>query len=204
MKFIKTIVVNLYAGPGAGKTTSAWEIASRLKKENITTEYVPEYAKELVWENNVRLLDGSLQSQMHLFEEQNWRLQRLQGKVSVAVTDSPIMLSLIYGKEITPALSQQILHAYHGYNNFDMFIQRGTHFEQAGRIHDLTESKAIDSQIHALLQENGIFYGTYTHDKIDVVVKNIKRSLLYNRDFKDTPTQPPRPRGQPKSKSHAR
>lgn len=201
---IKTIVVNLYAGPGAGKTTSAWEIASRLKKENITTEYVSEYAKELVWENNARLLDGSLQSQTHLFEEQNWRLQRLQGKVSVAVTDSPILLSLIYGKEITPALRQNILDAYHGYNNFDMFIQRGTYFEQAGRIHNLVESKAIDSHIHTLLRDNGIFYGTYTHDRIDTVIANIKRSLQYNRNFKDTPIQAPKPRGQPKPKPYVR
>ena len=45
---MKTLVVNLFAGPGAGKTTCAWEIASELKKRGIVTEYVPEYAKELV------------------------------------------------------------------------------------------------------------------------------------------------------------
>ena len=45
-----TIIVNLFAGPGAGKTTCAWEIASELKKRNIQAEYVPEYAKELVWD----------------------------------------------------------------------------------------------------------------------------------------------------------
>ena len=28
----KTVVVNLFAGPGAGKTTCAWAIASELKK----------------------------------------------------------------------------------------------------------------------------------------------------------------------------
>lgn len=33
-----TIVVNLFAGPGAGKTTCAWEIASELKKRGIETE----------------------------------------------------------------------------------------------------------------------------------------------------------------------
>ena len=28
-----TMVVNCYAGPGAGKTTCAWEVASQLKKK---------------------------------------------------------------------------------------------------------------------------------------------------------------------------
>jgi tRNA uridine 5-carbamoylmethylation protein Kti12 len=59
---MKTVIVNLYAGPGAGKTTCAWEIASRLKKENVSTEYVSEYAKELVWEGNLELLSGSVES----------------------------------------------------------------------------------------------------------------------------------------------
>ena len=51
----KTIIVNLFAGAGAGKTTCAWEIASELKKRGIETEYVSEYAKELVWDNNMEI-----------------------------------------------------------------------------------------------------------------------------------------------------
>ena len=66
-----TIIVNLFAGPGAGKTTCAWEIASELKKRNIQAEYVPEYAKELVWDEKRELLDGSLKNQRKLFQEQN-------------------------------------------------------------------------------------------------------------------------------------
>ena len=50
----KTIVVNLFAGAGAGKTTCAWEIASELKKRGIETEYVSEYAKELVCCNSIK------------------------------------------------------------------------------------------------------------------------------------------------------
>ncbi len=64
-------------GRGAGKTTCAWEIASELKKRNIQAEYVPEYAKELVWDEKRELLDGSLKNQRKLFQEQNHRLARL-------------------------------------------------------------------------------------------------------------------------------
>ena len=62
---MNTMVVNCYAGPGAGKTTCAWEVASQLKKKGINTEYVSEYAKELVWEGKYDVLEN----QEHLFDE---------------------------------------------------------------------------------------------------------------------------------------
>ena len=36
---MNTMVVNCYAGPGAGKTTCAWEVASQLKKKDIRHEW---------------------------------------------------------------------------------------------------------------------------------------------------------------------
>lgn len=68
----QTVVVNCFAGPSAGKTTCAWEIASELKKKGIEAEYVSEYAKELVWDNNSKLLDGSLESQQEMLTEKRF------------------------------------------------------------------------------------------------------------------------------------
>ena len=45
-----TIIVNLFAGPGAGKTTCAWEIASELKKRQHSNRICARIRKELVWE----------------------------------------------------------------------------------------------------------------------------------------------------------
>ena len=44
-----TIVINAFAGQGAGKTTSCLEVAEKLKKQGFVTEYVQEYAKELIY-----------------------------------------------------------------------------------------------------------------------------------------------------------
>lgn len=41
-----TVIVNLFGGPGAGKTTCAWEIAAELKKAGLVVEYVSEVAKD--------------------------------------------------------------------------------------------------------------------------------------------------------------
>jgi len=46
---MKTIVVNLFAGPGAGKTTTMAGLFSKLKLDNIVCEMATEFAKELTW-----------------------------------------------------------------------------------------------------------------------------------------------------------
>jgi hypothetical protein len=161
-----------------------------LKKEGISTEYVSEYAKELVWEGNQALLDGSLSSQTHIFEEQNRRLARLQGKVSVVVTDSPIILGLIYCKQLNAETEVRMLETFRGYNNFNLFIRRGAGFEEAGRIHTLQQSQEIDNEIHAMLKKHGIYYGTYYRDRTHTILSNIKHSLYNPRLFADPPAQP--------------
>ena len=169
----KTLVVNLFAGPGAGKTTCAWAIAAELKKRNIHTEYVPEYAKELVWDENYQ----ALADQEGIFAEQTHRIDRLIGKVDVIVTDSPVLFSEIYGRDNSMEFRQRIWDAHNSYENFNLFIKRGNYFEQQGRIHNLEESVAIDRQIKDLLERNNVYYGTYYHSTLPVVVENIITTL---------------------------
>ena len=125
---MKTIVVNMFAGPGAGKTTCAWQVASELKKRGYITEYVPEYAKELVWDKNFDLLDGTLDHQKQLLEVQAHRLERLKGQVDFIVTDSPLMLNAIYltgSPEEMKRYTDQVYRRFAAYDNFSVFIQRG-------------------------------------------------------------------------------
>lgn len=173
----KTVVVNLFAGPGAGKTTCAWEIASELKKRGIEAEYVSEYAKEFVWDGRTDILDGTLEHQQMLFTEQSHRINRLLGKVDVVVTDSPTILGLLYLKEPNSDFEAQVLHDFDGHKNFNLFINRGQVFQQAGRIHNASESIAIDKRVQDFLQAHQIYYGTYYHSTVGVVVNNIVTHL---------------------------
>ena len=173
----QTVIVNCFAGPGAGKTTCAWEIASELKKRGIEAEYVGEYAKELVWDDNTELLDGSLQSQQQLYDVQNHRVQRLLGKVDVVVTDSPAILGNMYLKTPNTEFENKTIKDFKMQHNFNLFINRGNDFQQSGRIHNLEESKAIDNSIKAFLDKYDIYYGTYEHSTIDKVVDNIETHL---------------------------
>lgn len=173
----QTVVVNCFAGPGAGKTTCAWEIASELKKRGIEAEYVGEYAKELVWDGNTELLDGSLKSQQQLYDVQNHRVQRLLGKVDVVVTDSPAILGAMYLKQPNAEFESKIIKDFRQQHNFNLFINRGDTFQQIGRIHNLEESKIIDNNIKEFLDRNEIYYGTYEHSTVNKVVENIQTHL---------------------------
>lgn len=51
-----TIVVNLFAGPGAGKSTGAAYIFAMLKMHGIDCELVTEFAKDKTWEHNSKAL----------------------------------------------------------------------------------------------------------------------------------------------------
>lgn len=168
-----TVVVNLFGGPAAGKTTCAWEIASKLKKLRLVTEYVPEYAKELVWDENYSLLDGSLEHQHHIFEVQTHRVERLIGKVDVIVTDATLLNSLVYGKNNPPHFEREVLDNFRRFRNVNIFIRRGDYFEQEGRVHTLEESLALDRFILELLVSHAIPFHCHNHLTIDRILPYI-------------------------------
>ena len=154
-----------------------------MKKRNIQAEYVPEYAKELVWDEKRELLDGSLKNQRKLFQEQNHRLARLIGKVDVVVTDAPILLNQVYLKEPNPDFQKEIMDTFHSYHNFNLFVKRGDYYEQSGRLHTLEESRQKDEEVKQLLNSNRIYYGTYFHSTIQKCVDNIIYSMNHNKAF---------------------
>lgn len=170
----ETLVINMFAGPGAGKTTCAWEIASKLKKLGFVTEYVGEYAKELIWEGKEDLLEGTAVKQKAVYDEQKHRIDRLLGKVDFVVTDSPPVLSMVYLKEPAPEFERQMLEDFHKYHTFNIFIERSLHYEREGRLQTIEEAKAIDRSVKSFLKENGIFYGVYRHNTVDLSIENMQ------------------------------
>lgn len=182
-----TIVINAFAGPGAGKTTSCLEVAEKLKKQGFVTEYVQEYAKELVYDNNLIMLDGQYEHQFAILNEQMKRINRLYGKVDFIVTDSPILLNNTYlnedkNTEVYSAYSDSVNKLYGLYNNFNYFVERDTSvFEKEGRIHNLEQSIAIDNELKNMLHNNQIDFDVYTHATIDNIVRD--STIIYAKQL---------------------
>lgn len=167
------VVVNAFGGPGSGKSTACMDICQQLKKLGYNAEYVQEYAKELVYDKNWELLDGSEAHQFEILKEQVHRMDRLYGQADFIITDSPILLNSIYNQELTAAYSGMVQELHGQYHNFSFFVERDREsFQQEGRIHNLEESIVKDKEIQTLLKNNNIYYGTYTHETIGKVVQN--------------------------------
>ena len=211
-----SIIINAFAGAGAGKSTACMDICSGLKKAGYSAEYVQEYAKDLVYESS-ELLDGSPTHQFEILLEQMERQDRLVGVVDFVVTDSPILLNGIYNKEITPEYSQMLnhLHAQYedaGCKNFSFFVKRDmnpSHFEENGRIHNFTESVKKDQEVKDMLSNHKIFYCSYDYSTIEKVVANAIRTRdkhlnainKAENDKKPKEKQQPH-RGQSRPKNH--
>lgn len=172
----RTVVINAFGGPGAGKTTACLHIAAQLKKRGFSAEYVQEYAKELTWDKNFEMLDGSPQHQKLIFAEQSKRLNRLVGKVDFVVTDAPLLLNSVY---LDPSYSKKqaytkaVMERFQKYDNFCFVVGRDTsYFETIGRTQSLEESIQKDNEIVQLLKDNQVYFKTYSHDELNKVVDN--------------------------------
>lgn len=176
------LVVNLYGGPSSGKSTIAAGVFSLLKLHGVVCELVTEFAKDLVWEDR----DKTLHDQHYIFGKQHHRMWRLKDKVDVIITDSPIILSIIYKpKTIGDGFDRSVIEANNNFNNFNVFLKR-VFYSELGRKHDEEQAKGIDSLIKTLLLNNGIVWwettGNFeglniiTHKILDKL--NVDRKLL--------------------------
>jgi hypothetical protein len=136
----KLIVINLFAGPGGGKSTTAYGAASLLKQYGLRAELVTEVAKDATWEEHRFLLS----QQVSLFSEQLRRQTRLIGKRDVVITDSPILLpALVYnnGWANLPALAWE---AWDKFENLNFFVRRMKKYDPEGRRESEEEARAKD------------------------------------------------------------
>ena len=153
----KTMVINLFGGPGTGKSTCAAYIFSRLKMMGINAELVTEAAKDLTWEESFK----NLKDQIYVFGKQAHRLFRCADQVDVIVTDSPIFLSTIYNQDddIDVELHNLVLKVIDKYNNINIVLKRVKPYNPVGRTQTEAESDAISNNIKSCLDgENFDYY----------------------------------------------
>jgi hypothetical protein len=165
-----SIVINLFAGPGAGKSTACAQIYSDLKWQGINCEMALEYAKDKVWEESVKLLEN----QDYIFGKQLHRINRLINKVDVIITDSPLLLSIIYDASKSENFKKHVIEIHNRFENFNFFIEREKPYKEVGRTQNAEEAKIIDNQIINLLDELGISYIPITGNKTGITkISNI-------------------------------
>lgn len=157
----KLKVINLYAGPGAGKSTTAAGLFYLMKLNKFKVELVTEFAKDKVYERHSELLED----QLYVFAKQQRRLKRLVGQVDWAITDSPLLLSILYNKEYKN-LNPLILEEYEKYDNLNFLIGRVKAYEPFGRLQTETEAKELDTKLINILEQYNIPSTLIEGDKV--------------------------------------
>lgn len=163
-------VINFFAGPGAGKSTTATGVFSLLKMHDINCEYVSEVAKDLAWEG--RLNDATF---LDIMGKQCERMERLRDKVDFIITDSPLLMQAAYSDS---SIHRELAFSeYSKWDNYNWFILRDKPFNPKGRNHSEQESIALDGKIEKLLeywnQTSHIIHGNY-HGVNHVVWKTLE------------------------------
>lgn len=153
------IVINLYGGPGSGKSTASAQLFYEMKKAGYKVELVTEYAKDLVYSEEF----FKLKDQLMVFAKQHHKLWKLRDKVDYAIVDSPLPLSLVYAPDDMiysyKDLSSLIMSTYSQYDNKDFFLARNLEehgYQEYGRHQTLDQAIEKDDEILEMLIAHGI------------------------------------------------
>ena len=175
-----TTYINLFAGPGAGKSTLAAEIFASFKKRGASVELVTEFAKDLVWENR----QSTLAIQHYVSMKQFRNLARLKGKVDYVITDSPLIKDSVYARRYATELPQSFhellffLHANLG-DSINILLTREHQYMSEGRYQNEIEAKQIDAELRFLLELHSIDYYECA-PAIDDILETIYQGAIEN------------------------
>lgn len=154
----KVIIVNLFGGPGTGKSTTAAGVFAKLKMQNINCELVQEFAKHVVWRQNFTTLNN----QLYIFAKQHDRLFHLKDKVDIIITDSPTIMGLTYTDftKVSASFEKLVVDEYTREDqiNLNVFLNRVTSYDPVGRTQNEAEAKEKDVEIHSLLEKYNLPY----------------------------------------------
>jgi len=168
--------INLFAGPGVGKSTAAAGLFHKLKSLNVNCELVNEYAKDMTWNDTQSVLED----QIYVFGKQQRRVLRLRNKVDVAICDSPTIMGLVYASPNYPQAFRDLVEwQFNQYPNMNYFLTREKPYNPAGRNQTLEQSDKLQEDIKKLLVDYKIPYTTVPGSDygLDFILRDVKREL---------------------------
>lgn len=176
-------ILNLFAGPGAGKSTIAAGLFYLCKNAGMNVELVTEYAKDLTWEKRFDMMTD----QLYILAKQNRKLARLRDQVDLVITDSPILLSYHY---VTPEFLPEnfknlVIELWNSYDNYNIFINRAKAYNPIGRYQTEAQAMDIDHRIWDMLVELKIKYHTIRGgpDCPHTIFKDLNKILTHDYPF---------------------
>ncbi len=175
--------INLYAGAGCGKSTTASYVFSRLKQKNYKVELVHEYIKKWAYENK----KPKSFDQVYIFGKQlNAEDSLLQtGGVEHLVTDSPIFMQVFYSKRYEFPCWRQLMDLAKAfdaaYPSLNIFLDReGLIYQQDGRYESEPQAKEVDDEMQAYMDQYVGEYKVFKSKDLDQIIDYIDGTLSGN------------------------
>lgn len=167
-------IINLIGQPGAGKSTLAATVFAKLKMLGVNCELVTEFAKDKTWEQNTT----ALSNQIYVFAKQYYRMDRCCGKVDVLITDSPLIMSPMYNKDMDiDKPLKELVSAINGkYHNLYYYVKRVKKYNPIGRSQTEDESDEIGMKLKQMLDDYGIEYTEVPGrlESADVIIEQLR------------------------------
>lgn len=141
-------VINLWGGPGVGKSTTRAGLFFLMRCKGLNVEEVTEYAKDLTYDKDrLRLADN-----WGILKEQARRVNRLaHAGVDYVVTDSPLPLVLLYAApQDFDLLGYRAWSLYDDHENINFRIRRRAPYSPIGRTQTEAESLALCRKLDKL------------------------------------------------------
>lgn len=165
--------INLFGGPGVGKSTIAAEVYAELKRQGRKVELVCEFVKQWAYEGrSVGTFD-----QVFVFGEQirNESLVLGCGGQELLVTDSPIFLVVCYarkhGLEEWAGLADIAWEFERAYPSFNVILKRqdSIPYDASGRYESVDQAVVMDELIFASLKMWGLDFVLVNVDDVEGV-----------------------------------
>lgn len=171
----KPLVVNLFASPGSGKSTTAAGVFYQLKNKGVNAELTGEYAKDLTWSRR----QHTLTDQIYVFGKQHHRVHRLKDDCDVIISDSPILLGLAYAADYPTCFQDTVHWAFNQYNNLNFVINRVKPYNPKGRNQNAEESKQKHVEILNLLHSYEVPYIEVNGDEqgLETIVSTVLNKI---------------------------
>lgn len=151
--------VNLFGGPGVGKSTLAAQIFARLKREGADIELVQERFKRYVYEGRtidpwdyVLTFGRQFDAEYHI----------LKAGVQRIVTDSPLLLQCIYAQHQGCRVHRELRTISRRFDEdfpaLNIYVRRQFDYEEAGRYEGKEQAIEMDKLVEEILDGQDIAY----------------------------------------------